>query len=686
MTALRFRVPFEDPMPTPDALIRRAWPEGTDAQVEELFEQGAVNFDERSTRNPHKGLEPGWICDVEVPEGAQSFEYSDAPSLARGEGWVIVDKTVGVPGHLDRDDPMHPVLFMADSLGFDRSTFTPVWSVPARMGGPWVFGLTPDDAQRIREAILDGSVKTMWSALCPAPAIPAGRFKHEGLTIEYGVTRLFEGLAELQLTPSFGEVDSPVEALLDALADEGIEVIGDRRRGGFMAPGALRLRLAAIYDDSASEGFAHSWPTPDDFWPDALTVPPVEEIAIPEPTVHGVESLVVSGKTLEVMKDGHPWALVDRATGPTDHLDEGALVRLISRDQERGPFALYEGGDELLARFWSAEEDAGEHFREDVEIRFDEAVARRRELQRNLSTTDTYRLVHSEADGLPGFSLDRVGPLLRATISGYTANAFRHIVYESIADLDPEMTILEVAHLEDIRRKDGELPSARIVRKGGGYVREHERVVVREHGLKYWCEPWEGIDTGFFADQRESRARLLGEDHSGETWLNLFCHTGAFTVALVSRGAEVVSNDLSQRYLDWLDENLKLNGLDLSKNTNVADDARTVVKSSDITYDGIIVDPPTAARSDSGFWSVRKDYTQLLERCFGLLAENGRMLVCRNDRSRKPELEGVITEAAKSAGRTIAEITPATVPSDYPHLEGFTEGDPFEGFWVEVST
>lgn len=691
MRTLKFRVPYEEPTtPTPLELMGRAWPEGTDEEVQKLFDEGKIHFDERATKNPHKGLDADWICEVEVPDGSEPFDMPDGSDLARGKGWVLVEKTVGIPAEIDREDPMNSVLFLADMLGFDRDTITPVWEMPILMGGPFLLGLTEADASRLRERIMGGRVMTMWSAICPELALPTGQIEFEGTTIGYGTTRLEDGLSEVQLTPQFDgeEVTNPVKFLLEALAAEGSPVVGDRERGGYMASGALRLRLTAIYDDAddAVEGLAHSWPSPESFWPDQPLVPPPPEPVESEKTEtaeDGSVVLYVSRKTIEVLeKQGHPWVLEDRETGTRDHLTPGSMVRLQGRDHRLGPFALVEGTEKLAARVWSDESDAAEHFREDVEIRFDEAVARRKELQRGIARTDLFRLVHGQADGLPALLLDRVGPLLRATIAGGAAQKLKGWVYESIADLNPEIPIIEVAHMEDIRRRDGELPQARIVQKGRGLAAPGERVIAREHGLKYWCEPWEGIDIGFFADQRDNRARLLEESHEGERWLNLFCHTGAFTVALASRGATVVSNDISKNYLNWLEENLALNGLETADHEFVADDARTYLAAATGEFDGIIVDPPTAAQSDAGFWSVRKDYQALLTRCIELTRSGGTLLICRNDRRAKTALTEVIEAAANDAGTKVGSIEEAPPAADYPTLDGFPEGDSFEGYRV----
>ncbi|MEZ4460332.1 MAG: class I SAM-dependent methyltransferase [bacterium] len=297
----------------------------------------------------------------------------------------------------------------------------------------------------------------------------------------------------------------------------------------------------------------------------------------------------------------------------------------------------------------------------------------------NLAKTDLFRLVHGEADGLPGMDIDRVGPVLRVTLTGAAAMPAFARSFTIRPTSTPTWVILENEHMRDIREGKKLPPQARIIRGRARYVKPGD-LLDRARRMIFVIAGTVGRHrpNQFFADQRDNRRRLVELAQPGQTWLNLFCHTGAFSVALANKGVHVVSNDLSKRYLDWLDENLALNGIDASLNTNVPDDARNYLSAATQKFDGIIVDPPTAAQGD-GFWSVRKGYNSLLEQCFRLLNPGGVMLVCRNDKKRGEPLDDLIDEAAGAAKRKITAIDNAPPASDYPVLEGFPEGTSFEG-------
>jgi 23S rRNA (cytosine1962-C5)-methyltransferase len=688
MTTLRFTTPLEDTPTTMADLLARAWPEGSPAQVAGAFERGLVELDGRPCRDPRRHPADALEVRAVLPQGDEPFGLPEAAELARGEGWILVDKPIGMPGALDRDDPMNPVLFMADMLGLDRATFTPAWSMPAGAGGPWLCGVTEADAERLEAAWRSGEMMLTFVALIPRVDMPRGSFEAPtGEAVTYSVTRYEGGLCEVQLTPTGAAALDPVTLMLDTLAGAGHPALGDVERGGVLARGGLRLRLTAAWHDP--EGLGHSYNPPGSWWPADPVVsyeekkPAAAAAAEAELAARreagDVPELVVSEKTLEIMGQGHPWAIEDRDTGSRAHLPEGEVVRLRGARGTPGPFALAERG-EVAARYWAeADDDEALELEPEIRFRVDEALLRRADLLRDAHRNDLYRLIHGEADGLPGVYVDRVGPLVRATVYGACARRLTPTIYEALTEHDPGLLILEVEHVKDVREAGGELPQARVARAGRSFLPEGERAVGMEDGLKYWCEPWEGIDVGFFADQRANRRALCAHAAPGQRWLNLFGHTGAFSVALAARGARVTNVDVSARYLSWTAENFALNGLDPALDVGAAEDARAFVAATRETYHGIIVDPPTAAQGKGAFWSVRRDYEELLTRCFALLEPGGVLLACKNDRKKRGGLAKTVRAAAKAAGVALARVEDAPPGHDYPSLDGFPEGDPFEG-------
>jgi 23S rRNA (cytosine1962-C5)-methyltransferase len=308
--------------------------------------------------------------------------------------------------------------------------------------------------------------------------------------------------------------------------------------------------------------------------------------------------------------------------------------------------------------------------------------------------TDAYRLVHGEADGLPGLAIDRLGSCLRVLVTGRACEQVLPRVLDALTrTLAPsgDLPVVEVVHLRE--RPAGALECVRIVRgvRAPGLVDGSERRVVRERGLRFQVEVGLADPTrsspgfGLFLDQRENRARVAARARGGR-WLNLFAHTGAFTAALLAAGAsEVVSVDLSAAWLRWLEQTLALNGLDAARGPCVRGDGRRWLEwlPEDERFDGIVLDPPTAAAAGRRFWSVRRDLEPMLEASLARLAPRGCLLVCRNDRGGARDLSALVQRAATRSGVTLARTLPAPPGEDFPSLPDFPEGDPFEGVLVE---
>ena len=194
---------------------------------------------------------------------------------------------------------------------------------------------------------------------------------------------------------------------------------------------------------------------------------------------------------------------------------------------------------------------------------------------------------------------------------------------------------------------------------------ETDRTVlqVEELGLRFEVELDTKLDTGLFLDHRPAR-QLVRRWAEGKRVLNLFCYTGAFTVAAAAGGAESsVSVDLSPVYLDWAARNLSLNGLRSRRHELVEADAVTwlAAGAEGRRFDLIIVDPPTFSNSKRTptVLDIQRDHEHLLAHSMDLLTPGGRVLFSTNNRRFKlsPEL---------SSRLSAREMTSQTVPEDFP--------------------
>ena len=185
---------------------------------------------------------------------------------------------------------------------------------------------------------------------------------------------------------------------------------------------------------------------------------------------------------------------------------------------------------------------------------------------------------------------------------------------------------------------------------------------VQEDGLTFKVNLSDYLDTGLFLDHRQTR-KLVREDADGKNFLNLFCYTGSFTVYAAAGGAaKTTSVDLSSNYLDWAEENLKLNNLAGDQHRLVRRDAKVFLEAlgADEKFDLAVVDPPTFSNSKrlENDWDVQQDHQSLLELLIPHITPGGTIYFSTNSRRFKLNEQSF-------TGVEIREISKQTVPEDF---------------------
>ena len=556
-----------------------------------------------------------------------------------------------------------------------------------------------------------------WIAWVDAPAADSGSVALEARassssTVEFAVLARREGLAVVHLA---GPTASATR-ICRALARGAMPVVGDLLHGGLGVAGGARLRAwdapaaAEAVDASVSSigveaGLLESgWPH-EPAWP----VPESEEVPL---------RLRVSEETIRALAKGHPWILADGASESAEAFRPGSRVRVESRAGQVVGWAHVENGPRRAARLWAKGDLAAREI-SSIDARVARALARRRALlgagvepDSGAAPTDAFRLLHGEADDLPGLFVDRLGPLLRVLVTGRAVEGFGAEALEALQRQLPTTpcgtawSVLEILHLDLPRglSLDGarwwvggvEALDAVARGPGEGMPREKGLLRVQERGLRFWVDPgWDAPRRtrpgfGLFLDQRQNRARLEPAAARGGAWLNLFAHTGAFSVALLAAGAEqVVSVDLSAPYLERLQQNLEANldrGVDPGRHASVRMEGRRYLETLERgrMFAGIVVDPPTAAAAGRRFWSVERDLEPLLALCLGRLEAGGSLLVTQNRRGGPLGLDRILERLAAHGGRSVAGLEPAPPGPDFPRRDGFPEGDAFEGWLLTL--
>lgn len=184
---------------------------------------------------------------------------------------------------------------------------------------------------------------------------------------------------------------------------------------------------------------------------------------------------------------------------------------------------------------------------------------------------------------------------------------------------------------------------------------------VREGDLRFLVNLEDYVDTGLFPDHRETRRRVR-EEAKAKRFLNLFSYTGTFTCAAAKGGAtRTTSVDLSRRYLEWAERNLKLNRFQGRQHVMVQSDVVQFLreaKGRSERFDLAVLDPPSfSTKAGGGDLDVNRDHRRLVEDTLTLLGRGGVLYFSTNHQRFEPALRGLPGD--------VKEITEETIPEDY---------------------
>jgi len=376
--------------------------------------------------------------------------------------------------------------------------------------------------------------------------------------------------------------------------------------------------------------------------------------------------LQVSRATARFIAEGHPWVRPDRFTVGLGGLKAGAAVTLVTESGERIASALADPGAEVCARVFHTKPD----MKFDAASALDRAIARRSELYA-ASDTDCFRVVHGEADHLPGLRVERYGDVYVVVVLATCAAPYVDAVCQRLRESFSEASIVVRDHRDDLRRED-----VRSRLYGGGELISDATVIGTELGVSYPLLPFDGLATGLYVDQRQTRV-WLNQQASGARVLNLFAYTGAFSLSLLAAGAaSAIDVDLAGPPLKKAEEAAQLNGL-ADRHLAVKTDCRAYLEAGREEFDMIIIDPPTAAMGREG-WVLRRDYPTVLGLAFARLAPGGLLVACCNTIGGKPyPLREAVTDAARKRSLQVKLVDGPSLGLDIPQLKGFPEGRPF---------
>ena len=239
--------------------------------------------------------------------------------------------------------------------------------------------------------------------------------------------------------------------------------------------------------------------------------------------------------------------------------------------------------------------------------------------------TTAFRLFNQEGDGFGGLTVDLYGDY--AVFSWYNSYVYqiRKVISEAFRQVFPEI----LGAYEKIRFKGLDYESAHV------YGQEApDFFTVLENGALYQVFMNDGLMTGIFLDQHEVRGSLVDGLAMGKSLLNMFSYTAAFSVAATIGGAsQTTSVDLAKRSRELSQAHFQANGISTDDHRFIVMDVFEYFKYAKrkaLTYDVIVLDPPSFARNKKQTFSVAKDYHKLISQSLEILNPGGIIIASTN--------------------------------------------------------
>ena len=395
-----------------------------------------------------------------------------------------------------------------------------------------------------------------------------------------------------------------------------------------------------------------------------------------------MDKVILKPRREESILRFHPWVFSGAIAQIVGNPSEGDLVSVVGSDGKVLAMGHYQIGS-IAVRILSFEEDPT---RPDFwTLMLSRALRLRQSLGLGSGSTNCYRLVHGEGDGLPGLIIDYYNGV--CVLQAHSVGMFRakNVIAAALREVYGES--LKAVY----DKSSGTAPFKAGLELIDGYLWkapsfEADESVVLENGNKFLVNWTEGQKTGFFLDQRENRFRV-GQLARGRNVLNLFCYTGGFSIYALAGGAlHVDSVDSSARAMAMVDRNVELNGFTAAQHTSYCADAIDFVKNvPDGKYDLMIVDPPAFAKHRGALKNALRAYQRLNAAAISKVAPGGFVFTfsCSQVVDKEAFALAVFSAAAET-GRSVRILDRLNQPGDHSVNIYHPEGEYLKGLLLYV--
>jgi 23S rRNA (cytosine1962-C5)-methyltransferase len=379
----------------------------------------------------------------------------------------------------------------------------------------------------------------------------------------------------------------------------------------------------------------------------------------------------VKSSHVKAYRDGYPLIEKDALLDPNRLQDEGVFLSLVDdRNQfiAKGYYGRQNKGYGWVLSHQKNEVIDASFFERKISAAFNE-----RKPFFDSEDTTAFRVFNGEGDGIGGLTIDYFDGYYLIQWYSEGIYSFHNLVLESLEKQKAYKGIYEKKrfdtagmYMEDddfVKGTRGEFP-----------------IFVKENGVQFAIYLNDGAMVGVFLDQREVRKTIRDKYAKGKTMLNMFSYTGAFSVFAALGGAtKTTSVDLANRSRAKTTEQFEINGIDANEQEIIVEDVFHYFKyalKKERSFDLVVLDPPSFARSKKYTFKAEKDYTNLLKETIAITEKNGVIVASTNCSTfGMKKFKAMIAAAFKETGNEYKIAEEFSLPMDFKTTRTFKEGD-----------
>ena len=397
----------------------------------------------------------------------------------------------------------------------------------------------------------------------------------------------------------------------------------------------------------------------------------------------------ITSKAERSIKAGHPWVYGEEIRRSEGEPENGGLVDVMAGSAYLGT-GFYNSASKITVRLISRNANdrfdaAFWHRRVEYALRYRRTVMPGPDFQ-------CCRLIHGEADQMPGLTVDRYGDVLSVQVLSLGMERVKDVVFSALLEelqaMGEEIRGIFERNDVSIRLREGMEQNKGWYPIPGPEPPASPVAQIVENGIRYLVDVENGQKTGFFLDQKYNRA-AVGRIAAGKRVLDCFTHTGSFGLNAAKGGAaHVTSVDISQAAIDMAAENARRNGLEGKMDflcRNVFELLTELSEQKCRDYDFIILDPPAFTKSRQTVQSAIRGYREINRRAMKLLPRGGYLATCSCSHFMTDELfRKMLASAASDAAVSLRQVEERQQSPDHPILWNVPETDYLKFYIFQV--